>query len=121
MSSLGLPLVVAILVGRLEHRPLRQTGLHFSPYKILFYFQALLWESMILLLSPPHFHLQSLPYYNTIAVVHPFRNIRPRTDPPFVCHTPYNIGDGSIVQRQICSCANNERSAFKPLAVLGSQ
>jgi len=48
-------------------------------------------------IAPPHSHLQSLPYCNTIAIVHPFRNIRPRTDPPFVCHTPYNIGDGIIV------------------------
>ena len=62
-----------------------------------FYFtlklKALLWESIILLLPPPH--LQSLPYCNTIA--RPFRNILPRTDPPSVCHTPYNIGDGNIV------------------------
>jgi len=43
--------------------------------------------------TPPH--LQSLPYYNTI--VRPFRNIRPPTDPPFVCHAPYTIGDGTII------------------------
>jgi len=46
-----------------------------------------------LFVAPPH--LQSLPYCNTIA--RPFRNIRPPTDPPFVCHTPYNIGDGNIM------------------------
>jgi len=40
-------------------------------------------------------HLQSLPYCNTIA--RPLRNIRPPTDPPFLCHTPYTIGDGNIV------------------------
>ena len=40
-------------------------------------------------------HLQSLPYCNTIT--RPLRNIRPSTDPPFVCHTSYNIGDGNIV------------------------
>jgi len=34
-------------------------------------------------------HLQSLPYCNTIA--RPLRNIRPATDPPLSCHTPYNI------------------------------
>jgi len=66
---------------------------HFSIYKILFHFKALLWESIIRLL-PPH-HLQSLPYCNTIARL--LRNIRPPTDAPFVCHTPYNIGDGNIV------------------------
>jgi len=64
-----------------------------SLYTILFYFKALLWESIILLLPPPH--LQSLPYCNTIA--RPLRNIRPATDPPCKCHTPYNIGDGNIV------------------------
>jgi len=42
---------------------------------------------------PPH--LQSLPYCNTIA--RPLRNIRPPTDPS-LCHTPYNIGDGNILQ-----------------------
>ena len=40
-------------------------------------------------------HLQSLPYCNTIARL--LRNIRPPTDPPCVCHTPYNIGHGNIV------------------------
>ena len=34
-------------------------------------------------------HLQSLPYFNTIARA--LRNIRPPTDPPFVCHTPYIV------------------------------
>jgi len=42
-------------------------------------------------------HLQSLPYCNTIS--RPLRNIRPPTNPPFVCHTPYTIGDGNIVWR----------------------
>jgi len=40
--------------------------------------------------SPP---LQSLPYCDTTAW--PLRNIRP--PPPFLCHTPYNSGDGNIV------------------------
>jgi len=65
----------------------------FSLYKILFHLNALLWESIILLAPPPH--LQSLPYSNTIA--RPLRNIRPSTDPPYACHTPYNIGDENIV------------------------
>ena len=42
---------------------------------------------------PPY--LQSLRCCNTIA--RPLRNIRPPTDPPVVCHTPYNIGDCNIV------------------------
>ena len=50
-------------------------------------------ESQSSLYCPPH--LQSLPYCDTIA--RPLRNIRPSTDPPFACHTPYNIGDGNIV------------------------
>ena len=66
----------------------------FSLYKILFYFKAPLWESIILVLPPPP-HLQSLLYCNTIA--RPLRNIRSPTDPSFVCHTPYNICDGNIV------------------------
>ena len=70
-------------------------GQYLSPYKTLFHFKALLWESIILLL-PPH-HLQSLPYCNTIARL--LRNIRPPTDLAFVCRTPYNIGDGNIVER----------------------
>ena len=64
-----------------------------SLYKILFHFKALLWESIILLLPSPL--LQSLPYCNTIARLS--RNIRPPTDPPFVCHIPYNTDDGNIV------------------------
>jgi len=70
-------------------------------HKILFYFKALLWESIILFLPPPHPviapppSLQNLPHCNTIA--RPLRDIRPATDSPFLCHTSYNIGDGNIV------------------------
>jgi len=64
-----------------------------SLYKKVFHFKALLWEAIILVLPYPH--LQRPPYCNTIA--RPLRNIRPATDPPFVCHTPYYIGDGNIV------------------------
>jgi len=46
-------------------------------------------------IAPPHLH--SLPYCNAIA--RPLRNTGPSNDPPFVCHTSYNIGDGTIVQR----------------------
>jgi len=61
-------------------------------YKILFHLKALWWRYPPFI-APPH--LQRLPYCNTIA--RPLRNIGPATDPPFVCHTPYNIGDGNIV------------------------
>ena len=44
-------------------------------------------------LAPPY--LQSPYYCNTIARL--LRNIRRPADPPLVCHTPYNIGDGNIV------------------------
>jgi len=64
-----------------------------SLYKILFYFKAVLWEPIVHLLQSTH--LQRLSYCNIIA--RPLRNIRPATDLPFVCHTPYNIGDGNIV------------------------
>jgi len=60
---------------------------------LVFHLKALLWESIMLLC--PHPHLRSLPYCNTNA--RPLRNIRPPTDPSFVCHTAYNIGDGNIV------------------------
>jgi len=61
--------------------------------KILVYFRALLWESIIFVLLPPH--LQSLPYCNTVS--RPLRNILPLTDPSFVCHAPHNIVRGNIV------------------------
>ena len=40
-------------------------------------------------------HLHCSHYCNTIARL--MRNIRFPPDPPCVCHTPYNIGDGNIV------------------------
>ena len=54
-------------------------------------------ESILLSLAPSHLHYPH--YCNTIA--RPLRNIRPATDPPFVCHTPYHIGDGNIVYSQV--------------------
>jgi len=62
----------------------------FSLYKILFPFKALMCESIILLCPLPP--LQSPSYCNTHA--RPLRNARPPTDPSFVCHIPYIIGDG---------------------------
>jgi len=42
-----------------------------------------------------HSHLYCPHYCNTIARL--LRNIRRLSDPPCVCHTPYNIGNGNIV------------------------
>ena len=62
-------------------------------YKILFRFKALLWESFILLLPPPAAKPTLLQHLcTTIAQYTP-----PHTEPPFSCHTLYNIGDGNIV------------------------
>ena len=55
-------------------------------------------ESFIVEVHHPFFappHQQSLPCCNTIA--RPLRNIRPASNPPFVCRAPYNIGNGIIV------------------------
>jgi len=46
---------------------------------------------------PPPTTCNALAHCNTIACF--LRNIRPPTDPPCVCHIPYTIGDGNIVQR----------------------
>jgi len=75
------------------HSDLVSSTPRISLYKILFHLKALLWESFILALPSPH--LQRLPYCNTIG--RPLRNIRPATDPPCLCHAPYNIGHGNLV------------------------
>ena len=75
-----------------EHTHKNTRHAHFSLYKILFHFKALFWQSIILLCPS---QLKNLPYCITIA--RPLRNIRPPTDPYFLCHTPYNISDGNIV------------------------
>ena len=68
-----------------------------SLYKILFYFNALWWESNLPFIAPPH--LQSLPCCITIA--RPLRNIRPPTASFFLCNTPYNIGEAISCQGQL--------------------
>ena len=65
-------------------------------YKLLFRFKALYCVSPSSCYAPSF--LQRLTYCNTIARL--LRNIRLSTDPPVVCHTPYNIGDDNIVQRR---------------------
>jgi len=73
-------------------------GAHLSLYKILFHFKALLWESIILVLSPPTCK-QSLPYcmhyYCYCMTIAQYTS--PPTDPSFLCHTPYNIGDANAI------------------------
>jgi len=66
-----------------------------SLYIILFRFKALVVGVNHPLIAPPH--LQSLPYCMTIARL--LCNVRPPSAPPCVCHTPYNIADGNIVER----------------------
>jgi len=44
-------------------------------------------------ITPAHPHYPH--YCNTIA--RRLRHIYPPPDPPFICHTPYNIGNGNIV------------------------
>jgi len=59
-----------------------------SLYKILFHFKVLLWESIILVLPPPTCNT-----YPIAILLYDFCTIyAPLTDPPFACHTPYNIG-----------------------------
>ena len=82
--------------GGYDHHPL----LFFDPLNARFAFTRYCFTSKLYCGSQSFFyspspHLQSLPYCNTIA--RPLRNICPPTDAPFVCHTPYNIGDGNIV------------------------
>jgi len=60
------------------------------PYKIIFHVHPCVHESILLLLPPlpplPH----TVHYYITTIV----QNTTP-FDPPCVCHTPYNIGNGN--------------------------
>ena len=62
-------------------------------YKILFYFEAVVHESIILLLPPPTC------IAHTIAILlHDYCAIYdPPSEPSFICHIPYNIGDGNIL------------------------
>jgi len=65
----------------------------FLRYKTLFYFEVFVHESIILSLPPPTCIAR------TIAIrlhVHCALHAAP-PDPPFVCHTPYNIGDCNIL------------------------
>jgi len=62
-------------------------------YKILCRFKVLLWESILLLLPPTTYKA-----YQVAILLHAhFAIYAPLTEPAFVCHTPYTIGDGNIV------------------------
>ena len=66
----------------------------FGLHKILIYFNALLWESIILLLPPRPIYKA----YPVAILLHDHCAIyAPPPTPLFLCHTPYNIGDGNIV------------------------
>ena len=86
---------------------------HLILYKIMSHGKALSWESIIFLLTPPTRKHTLLQYYcTTIAQYTP-----PSTDPSFKCHTPYNIGDGDIVQRPSRTAGPASRTAPPPLLV----
>ena len=64
-----------------------RTGL----YKRFFHFEAFVHESIILALLPP-----TCTAHTIVILLHDYCAIYdPLLDPPFVCHTPYNIGNGN--------------------------
>ena len=66
----------------------------FGLYKILFYFEAFVHESIIRLLPPPTCIARTIAillYCTSIA------QLTTPTDRPLECHTSYNIGDDNIV------------------------
>jgi len=62
-------------------------------YKIIFYYEAFVHESNILVFPPPTC------IGHTVAILlHDFGAVyEPPSDLPFACHTPYNIGNNNIV------------------------
>ena len=64
----------------------------FGGYKIFFHLKAYVHESIILY-SATHPHCPHC--CTTIARL--LRNIHPLPQPPYACHTPYNMGLGNIV------------------------
>jgi len=62
-------------------------------YYILFYFENCWHESIILVFPPPSCIVLTNP-----ILLHVYCAIyEAPPDHPFVCHTPYNIGNGNIV------------------------
>jgi len=71
---------------------LRFTG-HLGLFKIFFYFESFVHESNLLSFFPPAYIAHTV----AILLARLSRNIRSPLDLPFVCHTPYNIGNNNIV------------------------
>jgi len=71
----------------------KPAAIAFGLYKILFYFDAFVYDSIIRSLPPPTCIARTIaiPLY-----VHCATYDAP-PDPAFVCHTAYNIGNGNIV------------------------
>jgi len=46
-------------------------------------------------IAPPTCNAHTIPLQYSIARLP--RKVRPSPDPPFVCYTPYNIGNGNIL------------------------
>jgi len=63
-------------------------------YKLMFYVEAFVHESIVLCQPPPPY-LHCPHYCNTITRL--LRNIRRPPDLPCVCHTPYTMGNSNIV------------------------
>jgi len=84
-------------VSELFELGFKHSALQLSRYKILFHFKASMWESIILVLPP-----LSCNAYPRAILLHAFCAIyapQPTPPPPFVCHTPYTIGNCNIVYR----------------------
>jgi len=94
ISIVPSPVVHAFLIHKSDL--LRKPTLAFTRYC----FTSQLYGGSRSSLHCPPPHQQRPPYCNTIG--RPLRNIRPATDPPCLCHTSYNIGDGNIVLRPSC-------------------
>jgi len=61
---------------------------------MFFHFKAFVHKLMILLLPNPLICIAHI----TAQVSHDYcAKYDPLSDPPFVCHTPFNIGNGNIV------------------------
>jgi len=81
------------------HEQPQQREQRLVPNKILFYFEAFVHESIILPLPPPPCKASPIAI---LLHVHCALHDAP-LDRSFVCHTPYNIVNGNIVQRLIGS------------------
>ena len=66
---------------------------HVGLDKILFYFEAFVHESIILLLPTPTCIARTI-----AMLLHVYCAIyAPPTEPPFVCHAQYHMGNGNLV------------------------